>query len=951
MVKSQRLLASLFFILILLLGAATQLFAQSPVDFGPVPVGSSMGATQTLTFTIPPGSTLGAVAVVTQGAPNLDFTATGGTCANGSTASCTVQVQFLPLVAGIRLGALVLTDQSTPPVTLFTTLLSGTGTGPVVTFPPGIMSTVIGGTAGGTTAGLSYPNGVGLDAAGNVYAVSSYNSTVYKLSHSGVTTRIAGGNGNGYGGDGGLATAARLYYPTTIRVDGAGNIYIVDDGNNLVRMINPAGIITTVAGLAPGSVVCAQATDQWGDGCPATQASLDFFDSYYGEGGTATDASGNLYIGDTAHNLIRKVSAADGTISIFAGTGVAGYSGDGGPATNAQLNNPDGGVFDSAGNFYFADLYNNVIRMIAPDGTISTVAGNGQYGHSGDGGPATSAQLGYPYQVAVDAAGNLYITDSGNFTEGDPHEVIRKVTPGGIITSVAGVTRTLPAVTYSGDGGPATSATMWGPVDIGVDGAGNLYIADDYNHAIRKVDVSDAPALAFTSTAVGAGGAQDVSVLNVGNSPLTIDSVVPSSNFSLGGADTTCSATNQMLNPSLSCVLGIDFLGQTGGHLYGNVVLTDDTENATSATQTITMKALPVISWATPKAITYGTAISSTQLNAKVTYNGKTVAGTTTYLLPMSNYQGVPSVAGGTKALGAVLGAGQQTLWAVFTPADVTDYAPASASVILQVNAGVPKITWANPAAIPYGTQLSGTQLDATTTVSGTFTYSPAAGTILPVGSTTLNVTFTPYDTTDYQTVTGKATQVVQKATTTTTVVPSMNASTYGESVTFTATITPEISGTPTGTAVFKSNGVALGTATLSGGMATLTTAKLAVGTDSVTVVYNGDSSFLTSTSGALSQNVVQDITTTTLMSSVNPSTLKQAVTFTASVTAVYTTVSGNVTFYNGATPLSTVNLSQGVAHYTTSALPAGANNITAVYNVSTDYTSSTSPIVVQQVN
>jgi sugar lactone lactonase YvrE len=575
--------------LALLIGA-TQLFAQSPVNFGSVALGAS--TTQTVSITIPNGSTLGGSSVVTQGAANLDFTATDNTCSNGATVACTVQVQFQPTAVGTWLGAVVLTDQSNN--TLATVFLSGIGTGPVVSFPPGIMSTVIGGSVAGTTAGLFYPNGVGVDAAGNVYVGDTGNNAVRKLSPSGVTTTIAGGNGQGYSGDGGPATSAKLYYPTTIRLDGAGNVYIVDDGNNAVRMINPAGIITTVAGLAPGISVCATPSDQWGDGCPATQASLDFFDSYYGEGGTATDAAGNLYIGDTAHNLIRRVSAADGTISIFAGTGAVGYSGDGGPATSALLNNPDGGAFDGAGNFYFADLYNNVIRMITPGGTISTVAGTGTYGHTGDGGPATTAELGYPYQVAVDAAGDLYVTDSGNFTEGDTNEVIRKVTPGGIITTVAGSSPSPNGnVTYSD--GPALSALMWGPVDVAVDASGNLYIADDYNHAIRKVDVSAPPTLTFPTTFVGnTSSPQSVTVGNVGNE--TLNAIAPGlaigPNFlQVAGSGNPADCTTSFSVPfGAACDLSISFKPQTVGPLSSTATLTDNSLNASAATQSIPLQ-------------------------------------------------------------------------------------------------------------------------------------------------------------------------------------------------------------------------------------------------------------------------------------------------------------------------------------------------------------------------
>jgi hypothetical protein len=550
---------------------------QAFLSFGVLPVATTTPNTQTVTFTVPSGLTLGGVAVVTQGQPNLDFTAVSGgtTCAAGVSGVCAVQVQFVPLAAGIRQGAVTLSDSSGNP--LISVPLSGVGNGPTVAFGPGTMTTVVGGNS--NTVGLSYPNGVAVDAAGNIYVSSSYVSVIYKVTPAGVASRFAGTGRNGYSGDGGPATSAELYYPGFLRVDGAGNVYITDDGNNLVRMVTPEGIISTVAGLVPGAQICAQATDQWGDGCPATQASLDFLDSYYGEGGAVPDVQGNLYIADTAHNLIRKVDA-NGIITAVAGTGAAGYSGDNGPALQAQLNNPDIGGFDSAGNLYIADLYNNVIRKLTPDGIITTVAGTGAYGHSGDGGPATSATLGFPYSVQVDAAGDLYITDSGNFTEGDQHSAIRKVTPAGIISIVAGQN-----ASGNLDGYPATSALMWGPVDIAVDGHGNLFISDDYNHEIRKVNVSDPPALSFTSTTYGSTStAQDVDLLNLGNVPLNINPITTAANFSLGGSNTTCGSTSQVLAPAADCVFSIEFAPMTVGSISGSVQLTD---NATPAIQAI----------------------------------------------------------------------------------------------------------------------------------------------------------------------------------------------------------------------------------------------------------------------------------------------------------------------------------------------------------------------------
>ena len=308
-----------------------------------------------------------------------------------------------------------------------------------------------------------------------------------------------------------------------------------------------------------------------------------------------------------------------GTITTVAGNGNGGYSGDGGPATSAELFEPYGVVVDGAGNLYIADTINNSIRKVTPGGTITTVAGDGTYGYSGDGGPATSAELAHPYGVAVDGAGNLYIADADN-------QRIRKVTPGGTITTVAGGT-----YGYSGDGGPATSAELYEPTGVAVDGAGNLYIADSGNQRIRKVDVSDAPSLTFPSTNVGdASAAQDVSVLNLGNAPLDISQISTATNFSLGGTDTSCSSSGQTLNAAESCILGIEFNPLSAGSISGSVVLTDDTLNASAATQSIGLSgtALVPVASISPGSLTFGAQDAGTTSTLQTVTLNNTGLGT-----------------------------------------------------------------------------------------------------------------------------------------------------------------------------------------------------------------------------------------------------------------------------------------------------------------------------------
>ena len=254
------------------------------------------------------------------------------------------------------------------------------------------------------------------------------------------------------------ALSAPLGHPGGVAVDAQGNVYAGDPGNNIVVRISPNGALTVVAGNGIAGFS--------GDGGPATSASL-----FWPEG-VAVDSAGNLYIADSVNNRIRKVS--DGTITTVAGDGNEDFSGDGGPATSASLDNPMGVAVDSAGNLYIADTYNNRIRKVTA-GTITTVAGSGNFGLPGDGGPATSASIVFPYGVTVDSSGNLYVADYINSR-------IRKVT-GGMIATVAGNGNH----GFSGDGGPATSASLYWPSGVAVDSDRNLYIADSENSRIRKV--------------------------------------------------------------------------------------------------------------------------------------------------------------------------------------------------------------------------------------------------------------------------------------------------------------------------------------------------------------------------------------------------------------------------------------------------------------------------------
>lgn len=335
------------------------------------------------------------------------------------------------------------------------------------------ISTVAGTTFGfsgdggpATAAQIRHPADVAKDASGNLYLSESSGHRVRKVDPTGIITTVVGTGVAGFGGDGGPATAARLNYPAGLAVDSAGNLYIADSQNAVVRKVDAAGTITTVAGIP-------EAPWFGGDGGQATTAQLD------GPASVWFGPTGVMYIADRNNQRIRKVDTA-GIISTVAGTGGAGFSGDGGPAIAAQFNFPEDVSGDNAGNLYVADFFNNRIRKVdTSSGIITTVAGNGTYGYGGDGGPATSAQLKQPHGVDVQGSGNLFIADYDN-------SAIRRVDATGTIDTVAGNGTS----GVSGDGGDATSAALNHPRRLTLDRSGHLYIADTDNSRVRLVEAS-----------------------------------------------------------------------------------------------------------------------------------------------------------------------------------------------------------------------------------------------------------------------------------------------------------------------------------------------------------------------------------------------------------------------------------------------------------------------------
>jgi hypothetical protein len=317
-----------------------------------------------------------------------------------------------------------------------------------------------------TDAELNAPAGVAVTADGGFLIADTENNVVRQVSAAGVITRVAGTyGGSGNAGDDGPATDAELFAPIAVAVTADGGFLIADTGNNVVRQVSAAGVITRVAGTygPPGNA---------GDDGPATDAELNF------PVGVALTADGGFLIADSGNNAVRQVSAA-GVITRVAGTyGPPGNAGDDGPATDAKLNQPDGVAVTADRGFLIADTGNNVVRQVSAAGVITRVAGTyGGAGSAGDDGPATEAELSAPIAVAVTADGGFLIACNFN-------NVVRKVSAAGVITRVAG---TYGSGGNAGDGGPATEAELSEPIALAVTADGGFLIADFRNNEIRAV--------------------------------------------------------------------------------------------------------------------------------------------------------------------------------------------------------------------------------------------------------------------------------------------------------------------------------------------------------------------------------------------------------------------------------------------------------------------------------
>lgn len=434
----------------------------------------------------------------------------------------------------------------------------------------GNISTTIGGGTGGDggpplNSNFSYAYDLALDAANNQFIIDFGTSRIREVTGGAITT-VAGSGTAAYSGDGEAATGATLDYPRGVALGAGGKIFIADSATSVVRLVQ-GGVITTYAGV--GFSTCSPSTGVCGDGGAANSANLNM------PNGVAVDSNGNLFIADTGDNRIRRVDGTTLNISTVAGTGAActvpTACGDGGQATLAKLNSPSGIALDTADDIFIADSGDNLIRRV--DGTtqvITTVAFNGTATFSGDGGPVALASMAAPNKVAVDPAGNLYVG-------GGLDEVVRRIDfASKTVVTVAGNAKQPLPFGFTGDGGPATSATLSNR-GLAINATGGLYIAD--NNRIRFVQLAPVSVLApasidFGDQAAGVGSTPvPVTLTNSGSDDLLISSIVDANSFA---QTNNCPIAPAPLAPMQFCTINIIFTPGAAGAANDTLIITDN---------------------------------------------------------------------------------------------------------------------------------------------------------------------------------------------------------------------------------------------------------------------------------------------------------------------------------------------------------------------------------------
>lgn len=769
------------------------------------------------------------------------------------------------------------------------------------------------------SAELNGPAGIALDAAGDVYIADSGNNAVRMVSAAtGVITTVAGTGTVGATGDGGLATQAELNGPASVAVDESGNLYIADTKNDRVREVAVAGgVITTIAGTGTSGYT--------GDGGPATSAELN------SPQGVAADTSGDVYIADTDNSLVRKVSA--GVITTVAGAGTPGYAGDGGAATAAQLNAPSGVALDAAGDVYIADTGNHRIRVVsAQSGNIATLVGTGTAGYTGDGGAATLAELNAPGGVTLDGKGNVYIADTGNnriaevnvnqvaldFGRENPGSSTRAQTVSvtnignqnllfGGLSVGAGYQETgsgaseCTATTTLGPGGSCVVTVTFAPTGAGA-APGTVTLTDN---------ALNLAAATQTASLNGTGDAPAAIAASAGNNQLTNPGALFATNLQVQVTDSNGNGVG-----GVSVTFTAPATGSSGAFIgTANTVTVTTAPDGTAAAPEFTANYTPgpfavtaaVAGIATPATfnetiegqvspavtvsatpsgtITYGASVTLMATLSPASSAGNNATGTVMFY-NNGNAIGTSAVNAGQATLAYSPQAGAQSITATYsgdanfnTSTSITGYTLTVSPVGLTVTTSATTQPYGTPIPVLGGT-LTGVlaqdagnvqvQLSTTATaISPVGTYPIVA--LLSgsaAGNYTVNTLQTSGGTTPALTIT--------QAGSSTSLSASMAQIGAGQSMTLTANVVSTVANavagtTPQGSVTFYSGTTALDTANLNAsGAATYTTNTLPVGSLSLTAVYSGNTNYRTSTSTVTPVSIVApDFTLTASASSV----------------------------------------------------------------------------------
>lgn len=970
-----------------------------------------VAVTQTVTVTgsasLVGSTAVAKVEVLTSGFSGPEFTKGAGACDTASLSAgsqCTESVTFTPAYPGLRIGAVVLLDGSSN--VLGTAYISGVGVGGLDVLTPGNVITVAGkyrawtSTQDGipaTSANVNQPSSIAFDGAGNLYIADSAHNKVRMVCATGtvtiagttcpgagIITTVAGTGDAGNSGYPGPAKDCLLSAPNGIALDGAGNLYIADTGNNVIREITAStGIISTIAGNGTAGY--------GGDGLVATAGSVEFNEPV----GISADAQGDLYIADLANQRIRRIDAVSNIITTAAGNGKPSgvgdgkgtYSGDGGPAINAGLSLPYAVAFDLFGNMFIPDSANNRIRVvkavsgaITPASVITTAAGTGNGGNGTCLNGATNAEdLNTPSGVAVDPAGNVYIADTQD-------SCIRKANvKNGTIETIA--INGAAAVDLAGN---LDQDQVYAPIGLAVDGLGNVFYADFYYMIVDEIQ-SNKAVLNYIATPIRQGDQSTPlpqTVENDGNGPSELTSVTPDINGAVDAKSTTCVPPYPFgLGEDADCIIGGIFAPSVSGSpVLGNIDLDDNTINTpldivlagiatavNSTTIAITANpnpapAIQIVTFTSTVSTGANTGNLTGTVSLTDTFNGVT----NPFGLPVSvNAAGVATYATGGLAVGVhVISAtynGDSTHFASQVPATVT--------------VTIYEVTKVVVTAVPASPSQLGTPVTFTATVSVTdggtvpldgsvtFTDSLAvlAGNTIPLsggvatyttaslveGVNLITASYTPNTISLIQGSVGTLKQdVVTSATVNLTSAP--NPTIYGSPVTFTVTVPDSAGLAATGKVnivivpVGQASPTYPLTFTLSGdpGTGSAVISTLPVGSYNASATYAGDNNFTAATGTLAAPQVVNQVQTSTALAATPAQGIAgNPVAITATVTPASgtTTPTGTVAFtdtFNGATVTlgAAVALTKtGTATINPAALAPGTHSILATYSGDTD--------------